>query len=216
MRISDLSRGTGVPVATIKFYLREQLLQPGRPTARNQAEYGEAHLRRLRLIRAFTNIGGLDLSSVRLLIGAIEDDRLALPALYGVVNRTTLPEEGLDATTAESIRAERDEVNTLVKELGWHVDDDAPGRAWLALVLAALRSLGCHCGTDFFIPYAEAAERLAVRELSLLEPEEADAERAAAVIRMVLLEVAMSSMRRMALEHHVELRYGAAPRRKAS
>ena len=29
MRISDLSAQTGIPVATIKFYLRENLLQAG-------------------------------------------------------------------------------------------------------------------------------------------------------------------------------------------
>ena len=48
MRISDLSRQSGVPVATIKFYLREQLLPPGEPTGRNQAVYLDRHLRRSR------------------------------------------------------------------------------------------------------------------------------------------------------------------------
>src|SRR5256886_17599843 len=46
VRISDLSRQTGVPTATIKFYLREHLLPPGAMTARNQADYGSEHLRR--------------------------------------------------------------------------------------------------------------------------------------------------------------------------
>src|SRR2546430_15817976 len=47
VRISDLSRQTGVPTATIKFYLREHLLPPGAMTARNQADYGSGHLRRV-------------------------------------------------------------------------------------------------------------------------------------------------------------------------
>src|SRR2546430_9317670 len=47
VRISDLSRQTGVPTATIKFYLREHLLPPGAMTARNQADYGSEHLRRV-------------------------------------------------------------------------------------------------------------------------------------------------------------------------
>src|SRR6266540_3706180 len=38
MRISDLGRKSGVPIATIKFYLRERLLPQGKPTGRNQAE----------------------------------------------------------------------------------------------------------------------------------------------------------------------------------
>jgi hypothetical protein len=52
MRISELSSQTGVPVATIKFYLREKLLQEGIRTSATQAQYNESHVARLRLIRA--------------------------------------------------------------------------------------------------------------------------------------------------------------------
>ena len=47
MRISDLSRASGVTIPTIKFYLREGLLPSGDRTARNQATYEAAHVRRL-------------------------------------------------------------------------------------------------------------------------------------------------------------------------
>jgi hypothetical protein len=66
---------------------------------------------------------------------------------------------------------------------------------------------------DFFAAYSEAAEQLIVKELDLLSTERPD--RAAAVARSVLLEVALTAMRRMALEHHVALRFGepaASPR----
>jgi len=36
--MSALSRTTGVPVAAVKYYLREGLLPPGAPTGVNQAE----------------------------------------------------------------------------------------------------------------------------------------------------------------------------------
>lgn len=39
MRISELSDVTGVSVATIKYYLREELVPPGERTAPNQADY---------------------------------------------------------------------------------------------------------------------------------------------------------------------------------
>jgi DNA-binding transcriptional MerR regulator len=65
MRISELSRASGVSIPTIKFYLRENLLPQGTATARTQADYPEAHLRRLRLIQALTGIGGLKLRDVR-------------------------------------------------------------------------------------------------------------------------------------------------------
>ena len=59
MRIAELSTRSGTSIASIKYYLREGLLAPGTPTGRNQADYGEAHLYRLRLIRALIDVGGL-------------------------------------------------------------------------------------------------------------------------------------------------------------
>lgn len=43
MKISELSRRTGVPVASIKYFLRQGLLPAGRATAATLAEYGEEH-----------------------------------------------------------------------------------------------------------------------------------------------------------------------------
>jgi DNA-binding transcriptional MerR regulator len=209
MRISDLSKKSGVPVATIKFYLRERLLPQGTPTGRNQAEYDDKHLRRLQLIRTFTNIGQLDLSSVRELLGAIENDRLPLQNLYKTVDRALFPADPVLSDT-DGIESARTEVDDFVKMLGWHVEGSARGRVTLAHVLAALQRLGCACGVDFFVPYAQAAERLAIQELDLLPPDVVGADRAAAAVRSVLLEVALAALRRMAQEHYLALRVGGA------
>jgi DNA-binding transcriptional MerR regulator len=200
MRISDLSRQTGVPIATIKFYLREGLLPPGTPTGRNQADYGEAHLRRLRLIRTFAGIGQLDLSSIRQLVRSIEDDGLSLSDLYAVVNRTVWPvvPEPADAALAKACR---DDVDEFLGRIGWQVDIDAPGYGRLSAALVALRALGCECGIDFFTPYADAAQRLMEQELDLLPAEVRGSDRAAAVVRTILLEIALAAMGRMAQEH---------------
>lgn len=210
MRISDLSRRTGVPVATIKFYLRERLLPAGTPTGRNQAEYGEVHLRRLQLIRAFTTIGQLDLSSVRELLAAVEDDRLSLPELYQAVNGTLFQEVPTPIPRDELAEA-RTEVATFVDALGWRMDPGSPSATRLAQVLATLQRLGCDCGIDLLAPYAEAAERVAIAELDLLPPDGADADRAAAMARTILLAVAFVALRRIAQEHHAILRFGPAP-----
>src|ERR1700716_801088 len=45
MRMAELSAESGVPVATIKYYLREGLLPPGERTSRNQARYDDVHVR---------------------------------------------------------------------------------------------------------------------------------------------------------------------------
>src|SRR5688500_14947364 len=88
MRISDLSRKTDLPISTIKFYLRDGLLPPGESTCRNQARYGDSHLRRLGLIRSLTTVGRLDLTSVRTLLLAVEDEQLPLAELYVAVHRS--------------------------------------------------------------------------------------------------------------------------------
>ena len=52
MKISELSERSGVPVATVKFYIREGMLPRGEALSTTRAEYGEEHLTRLRLISA--------------------------------------------------------------------------------------------------------------------------------------------------------------------
>lgn len=210
MRISDLGREVGLPVATIKFYLREGLLPRGNPTGRNQAEYGAAHLRRLRLIRSLTTVGELDLSSVRRVLDAIEDHGLPLHDLYRVVNRATFPEQQA-YTDADSTPSATQKVDDLIDETGWQIPPDAPDRLRLGLVLAALERLGCECGFEFFMPYAEVAEMLIRREVSLLPDTAAECDRGAIAARAVLLDVAFTAMRRMAQEHVVTDRFPLTP-----
>ncbi|MET1074743.1 MAG: MerR family transcriptional regulator, partial [Umezawaea sp.] len=52
MRMAELSAESGVPVATIKYYLREGLVPAGELTSPNQAQYQARHLQRLKLVRA--------------------------------------------------------------------------------------------------------------------------------------------------------------------
>ncbi len=73
MRISELSRSSGVPVATIKFYLREGLLPDGLRTSQNQAQYDDAHVQRLRLIRALVGAGGLSLAATKNVLRQIDE-----------------------------------------------------------------------------------------------------------------------------------------------
>lgn len=213
MRISDLSRQTGVPVATIKFYLRERLLPPGTPTGRNQAVYDEVHLRRLWCIRALTNVGQLDLSTVRALLASLDDEALTLGGLYDQIDRALARDGDPAPADPEGLRSARADVDRLVRGLGWQVGPDTAGHLRLTQVLATLRHLGCTWDVGHFRPYAEAAGRLAAMELDSRSPDPALGDRAAAVMRTVLLEVAVTAIHRMAQAHHVALRlHDATPR----
>lgn len=50
MRIGELSRETGVPVETIRYYEKERLLEPPMRLQNNYRSYGDRHLARLRVI----------------------------------------------------------------------------------------------------------------------------------------------------------------------
>ncbi|MFC4146101.1 MerR family transcriptional regulator [Micromonospora mangrovi] len=207
MRISDLSRQTGMSTATIKFYIREGLLPPGRLTARNQAVYSECHLRRLQLIRALTTVGGLGLASVRTLLEAIADDDLPLAELYAIVNRTICAHDPvIDEIVAEE--PVREDVDRFFETLGW--DPDSPARQHIVAMMGTLRSLGGADGMDFFLPHARAAAELAEQEMDLLPSDGMKTDRAAAVLRAVLFGEVLSSLRRLAQEHQAAQRFRAA------
>ncbi|MER6758413.1 MerR family transcriptional regulator [Micromonospora echinofusca] len=205
VRISELSRQSGVSVPTIKFYLREGLLPAGLPTGRNQADYSERHLRRIRLIRTLTGIAGLDLSSVREILAAIDDEDLTLRDAYQVLDQA-LYLDGSETLGREAVDCAREEVADLAEALGWSRESSLSGGEVLAHVLAGLRSLGCEAEVSFFTSYARAAEQLVVSELDLVAAE-GGTEKGPAIVRSVLFGVALSALRRMAHEHHVALRF---------
>ena len=62
-----------MPLASVKYYLREGLLMPGTATAANQAEYGEEHVRRLGLIKALTDVVGLSVAKAREVLRLIDE-----------------------------------------------------------------------------------------------------------------------------------------------
>ena len=86
MRISELSATSGVPLPTVKYYLREGLLPAGERTARNQAEYGPEHLARLRLIRALIEVGRLSVADARAVLAASDDPELPLNDVLGAAH----------------------------------------------------------------------------------------------------------------------------------
>ncbi|MEV4229884.1 MerR family transcriptional regulator [Streptomyces bobili] len=203
MRISELSRRSGVSVTTIKYYLREGLLAPGRQTSATQAEYDDQHLRRLRLIRALTGVRGLSVTTTREVLDALAAHTGDTHLLLGL----TLGSVSLSGESAEQDPA-TGEVEALVEELGWQVHESAPARAALAEALTSLHSLGVPMDRHTLLPYARLAERIAVLDLDqldgLTDPLEA-AERA--LLLTVLLEPALMALRRMAQENESARRH---------
>ena len=197
MRISELSRRGGAPVATIKFYLREGLLPPGEPTARNQADYTETHVARVRLIRTLTGVGQLSLAAVREVLTAVDATEPSVLNLSAVLNQAMFADQ-VAANDIPGADTARQHVDKFLDGLGWQVLADSPGRQTLAHALAALRYLGWDAEADVFLPYAAAAQSLVRQEHAALPDDPA-----AVVARCVLLGVALTALRQLAQEDAV-------------
>ena len=200
MRVSELSRASGVPLPTIKYYLREGLLHRGETTSPNQASYDASHLRRLRLIRALMEVGTLPVATVKDVLDAVDDPDLPVHAMLGRATRplTSVPAGDDDDPTVAAAVAE---VDALVRRNGWHVSRDAPARRAAASVMARMRALGQGQIAEQLDDYASAAERLAEADLRPLASMTArDDVAEAALVGTVLGDALVSALRRMAQE----------------
>jgi len=72
MKISELSARSGVPVSTIKFYIRKELLPKPTKTAGTQGFYTAKHLDRLKLIQKIQKEGNMSLHKIREITGMID------------------------------------------------------------------------------------------------------------------------------------------------
>jgi DNA-binding transcriptional MerR regulator len=206
MRIGELSRRSGIPLPTLKFYLREGLLPPGTLSARNQADYDDGHLRRLRLIRSLTEIGRLSLRSVKEVLDALDDPARSVHDLLGVAHHALGPPP---LEKDDVVARARTEVDRYLRRRRGRVAAEAPARDVLAGALATLRRMGRPADVRVFDPYADAAERIARMEVSTIG---GTTDRAwaveQAVVGTVVFEAALVALRRLAQEHESAARFG--------
>ena len=73
MTIGQLSRAANVPTSTVRYYEREELLEPSGRTEGNYRVYGPEALERLRFIRAAQAVG-FTLGDISTLLAFREDD----------------------------------------------------------------------------------------------------------------------------------------------
>ncbi|MBV2362906.1 MerR family transcriptional regulator [Streptomonospora nanhaiensis] len=200
MRIAELSRSTGVPAPTIKYYLREGLLPPGERTSRNQAQYDERHVRRIKLVRALVEVGGLSIATARDVLARMDAPEHGLLTSLGKVQfaMSTPPSATVeDEVWDEAVRR----VDELIERRGWRSVPSNPARKTLASVLATLQRLGQTDKLDLLDSYADAAERIVDDEIEvLLRRPDLDSLAEGLVVWIALGDVMFSALRRIAQE----------------
>ncbi|MFE9930222.1 MerR family transcriptional regulator [Streptomyces sp. NPDC005533] len=204
MRIGELSRRTGVPVPTIKYYVREGLLPPGELTSPNQASYGEGHERRLRLVRALLEVGGLSVAAIGEVLAAVEDKERPVHEVLGAAAQRLVPvygdgrADGDDAPDAETVLA-RERVARLIEARGWCVEPGHKAAEALVSALASLARVGHGGFVDVLDDYAEAAERVGRADLDYTARRVAREDLVeAVVVGTVLGDAIFAALRRMA------------------
>ncbi|MFJ9708005.1 MerR family transcriptional regulator [Streptomyces sp. NPDC101234] len=212
MRLAQLSARSGVSAATIKYYLREGLLPPGRQVNATTAEYDEEHLRRLRLVRAMIQVGRVPVAKVREVLGHVDDESLGRTIRLGAA-LWALPQVPEPDEDDEYVRAAHDEVGTLLDRLGWEnakqLTTISPAYRSLVVAVAAFRRLGYDWGAEVLAPYAELMHRTAVLDLDLLETQPSEPERIEfAVLGAILNEPVLQALHRLAQEEESSRRYG--------
>ncbi len=201
MKISELSARTGVTIPTLKFYLREGLLPQGELSSPNQADYGEAHVRRANLIRALREIAGLSIARIAVIVQALE----AGEATYEVLGAAV---DSLGGADAGELTPEQEAIGTdldiMLEHLGLPTRADSLARHQLIRAFQGARDmLFPGAPVEMLMIYAQPMmeiakyERAATPGLFELDPEIA-IERA--VAGLALFEPVILAFRRMTHE----------------
>jgi DNA-binding transcriptional MerR regulator len=198
MKISELSQLANVPVATIKYYIREGLLPAGERTARNQADYGARHVSRLALIRSLRDAAGLPLEtiaqSLRAADGAERD--FVVAAIDALERPERVP---VDTASPEYAKARRI-VLSLAEQQGWQLDESDVSVRDASKALTLITAGFADEPEEVLRVYAEVAERLALVEIPDSWLPDASPEEALryALLGTVMFEPFILALRRMA------------------
>ena len=201
MRISELVRRSGVPLATVKYYIREGLLMPGETTSATQAVYTEEHLRRLNLIKALTDVAGLPLQKAGIVIALIEHPE---PNLFETLGKAVaaLP------PYAEHSEPEYPRAKAALQKIGQVYDPQYAAVAQFERALAAAESVGLPMSDERLHGYAQKIMGIAELDIDAVPTGTVNEAIEHAVLGTALYEPIIVAMRRLAHQDLAARRFG--------
>lgn len=201
MKISELSERSGVPVATVKFYIREGMLPRGESVSATRAEYGDEHLARLRLIAALADVRGLPLSRVHDILALVD-------APAGDPIDTLGRAVGALPPYVDGDRDDYPRARAAIAEVGLTYDPDFTAVPQLDEALRALEGAGLDASPAVLRRYAEAMKQVAAAEIAPVSSMTLDEAVPYAVLGTALYEPVMLALRRLA-HHHLLVERGS-------
>ncbi len=206
-RISELAQISGVPVATIKYYLREGLLPTAHRITPRLSEYDDRHVRRLALLRILREAGRVPVEGLRRLVEAASRPS-TIHELFSAATEAMIPK----APTGGDLRPfTREIADQVIADAGWsHVRAEAVDRENLAAVLEQIATYDTHPrDLEELAPFVSVADQIARYEIGHLDDSK---DRTGLLEEMVVGQAVFGEMlailRRLAEEHHSFERFG--------
>lgn len=207
MRISELAETTRIPVATIKYYLRERLLQEGEKRTQRLTEYNETHVRRLGLLRLLREVGQIPVAGLRRLVQMSQGTELTVHETFAAATAALVPAPLAGLVSPSTLKA----VDEMTASAGWsNIPQGHPDRENLAALLEQMAAYDTHPrDPGEIVPYLRFADEIARYEISHLDDSK---DRLGLLEEMVVGQVVfgemLASLRRLAESHHSYLRFG--------
>lgn len=201
MLVSELAERADVPLATVKYYLREGLLSAGETTGPRRAEYGDAHLRRLRVLRLLREVGEVPVTSLREVVDALDDEDLPVHEVMTLVADVISARPAPETQVPESL----DTVDAVLAQIGWDlVRPESLDRQRLAELVTLLLEPGpLGASVEVLGFYAGIADQLARAEIAMVDH---TTDRAQLLEQMVTGSVVYGQvfmlLRQLGHEHH--------------
>lgn len=197
-----------MPLSAVKYYQREGLLPQGEKSAPNQTSYDQAHVQRVRLIRALLGTGGLSISATKDVIAAL--DTTSLPEVFSVAQHAmSTPRTSEPEPSPES----RQRIVHLAQSQGWAFTGDNAGIDAAARALDGLAAIGFDAPDAYLASYAAAASTAAAADLKALISLPTPAQRTELmVVGSVLGDPLFAGLRRLAQEDATHDRFTIEPK----
>ncbi len=193
MQISELVERSGIPLARIKFYIREEMLPAGVSTGARRADYGESHLERLRLIHALTNIAGIPFAQAKQILHLIDHPDGSVSDLLG---------QAISALggAQQRVHAQHPRADRALASIGGLFDQghgEMAAMDQLEDALTAAADAGMPVTDRMLRTYAQHASAIAEADVAAL-PEKGQEAIPYAVLGTALYEPVLAALRRLA------------------